>query len=88
VPTYEYVCEASGRRFEKFQSMSEAPLKACPECGGAVRRLIGAGAAVIFKGSGFHATDYGRGSQSPTRCGRTRTCCGRDVPCDQPPCDR
>jgi len=88
VPTYEYLCEASGRRFEKFQSMSEEPLKECPDCGGPVRRLIGAGGAVIIKGSGFHATDYGRGPGGATRCGRAQTCCGRSVPCGQPPCDK
>jgi len=87
VPTYEYECEGTGRRFETFQRMSEEPLTECPECGGPVRRLIGAGGAVIFKGSGFHATDYGRGSGGTTRCGRGQTCCGRDTPCAEPPCD-
>ena len=87
MPTYEYECEASGKRFERFQKMSDAPLRKCPECGGPARRLISAGGAVIFKGSGFYATDYGRGSQGATRCGRAQTCCGRDTPCDQPPFD-
>ncbi|MFW6164528.1 MAG: FmdB family zinc ribbon protein [Planctomycetota bacterium] len=87
MPTYEYECEATGRRFECFQKMSEKPLRTCPECGGPARRLIGAGGAVIFKGSGFYATDYGRGSRPTTRCGGSQTCCGRDTPCDQPPCD-
>jgi putative FmdB family regulatory protein len=87
MPTYDYECEASGRRFERFQAMSEEPLKQCPECGGSVRRLIGSGGAVLFKGSGFHATDYGRGAESATRCGRGQTCCGRDTPCERPPCD-
>jgi putative FmdB family regulatory protein len=87
VPTYEYECEASGKRFERFQRMSAEPLKACPECGGPARRLISAGGAVIFKGSGSYATDYGRNSAGRTRCGRGQTCCGRDTPCDQPPCD-
>jgi putative FmdB family regulatory protein len=87
VPTYEYECEATGKRFERFQRMSDQPLKACPECGGPARRLIGAGGAVIFKDSGFHATDYGRSSASQTRCGRGQTCCGRDTPCDRAPCE-
>lgn len=84
MPTYEYECRECGLRFEKFQNMSDARLKTCPDCGGPVKRLIGTGAAVIFKGSGFHATDYG---QPKPRCSRERTCCGRDVPCDKPPCD-
>ncbi|MFW6107354.1 MAG: FmdB family zinc ribbon protein [bacterium] len=87
MPTYEYLCEASGKRFEKFQSIREEPLRTCPDCGGPAKRLLGTGGAVIFKGSGFHATDYRRGSASTTRCGRAQTCCGRDTPCDRPPCD-
>jgi len=59
VPTYEYKCDACGNEFEKFQSMSSAPIKKCPKCGkNKVRRLISAGAGLIFKGSGFYITDY------------------------------
>lgn len=58
MPTYEYECDKCGTTFERFQRITEDPVKKCPECGGPVRRLIGAGAGVIFKGSGFYATDY------------------------------
>jgi len=58
MPTYEYECPRCEHTFEAFQSMTDKPLRKCPECGGRVRRLIGAGAGIIFKGSGFHATDY------------------------------
>jgi len=59
MPTYEYECEACGHTFEKFQSIKARPLKTCPSCGKRkVRRLLGTGGAVIFKGSGFYATDY------------------------------
>lgn len=59
MPTYEYQCDACQKRFEKFQPMSAAPIKKCPSCGKSkVRRLIGAGAGLIFKGSGFYITDY------------------------------
>src|SRR3954447_13813665 len=59
MPTYEYKCEACGHRFEKFQSITAAPIKKCPECGKSkVRRLIGTGAGLLFKGSGFYITDY------------------------------
>ncbi len=58
MPTYEYRCKSCGHTFEKFQPMSAAPVKRCPECKKAVERLIGAGAGVIFKGSGFYGTDY------------------------------
>lgn len=59
MPTYEYECAACGHEFEKFQSITAKPVRRCPRCGKLkVRRLIGAGAALIFKGSGFYATDY------------------------------
>jgi len=59
MPTYEYECDACGHTFEKFQSMKARPVRTCPECGKrSVRRLLGTGAALIFKGSGFYATDY------------------------------
>ncbi|MEM0915454.1 MAG: zinc ribbon domain-containing protein [Planctomycetota bacterium] len=59
MPTYEYACESCGHQFEEFQSMSAKPLRKCPECGELkLKRLIGIGAGVIFKGSGFYETDY------------------------------
>jgi putative FmdB family regulatory protein len=59
MPTYEYKCDACGNEFERFQSITAPPVKRCPECGKAkVRRLIGTGAGLIFKGSGFYITDY------------------------------
>ena len=84
MPTYEYECQKCGHRFEQFQNIQDPLLKACPTCGSPVRRLLGAGAAVIFKGSGFHKTDY---AQPRTRCGQERPCCGRDTPCDTPRCN-
>lgn len=59
MPTYEYKCDACGHRFERFQSITAAPLKQCPACGkNRAKRLIGTGAGLIFKGSGFYITDY------------------------------
>jgi putative FmdB family regulatory protein len=59
MPTYEYKCDACGNLFEKFQSITSDPIKKCPKCGkNKVRRLISAGAGLIFKGSGFYITDY------------------------------
>jgi putative FmdB family regulatory protein len=64
MPTYDYQCDACGHEFEKFQSMTARPVKTCPECGKRkVRRLIGVGAGVIFRGSGFYETDYRRSSR-------------------------
>ena len=59
MPTYDYVCDNCGHAFEEFQMMSAKPLRKCPECGKQkLRRLIGTGAGVIFKGGGFYETDY------------------------------
>lgn len=59
MPTYEYECEACGHRFELFQPIKEAVRRKCPACARLkLRRLIGAGAAVLFRGSGFYQTDY------------------------------
>jgi putative FmdB family regulatory protein len=59
MPTYEYHCDACEHNFDEFQSMSEEPLKKCPECGRKkLRRVYGPGAAILFKGSGFYQTDY------------------------------
>jgi len=60
MPNYDYLCEACGHRFEVFQSMNDPKLEKCPaeECGGKVRRLLGTGAGLIFKGGGFYQTDY------------------------------
>ncbi len=58
MPTYEYRCKKCDHEFEVFQSIKDAPKKTCPKCKGRVERLIGAGAGLLFKGSGFHITDY------------------------------
>ena len=84
MPTYEYECEACGHAFERFQNMSDKPVRTCPECGGKVRRLIGKGAAVIFKGGGSASS---RGGANRPTCGRDTPCCGLDTPCDNRPCD-
>src|SRR5438876_11089891 len=59
MPTYEYECQACKHHFEELQSFSEKPLSKCPVCKKKkLQRLIGAGAAIIFKGAGFYQTDY------------------------------
>jgi putative FmdB family regulatory protein len=59
MPTYEYECDACHHNFDEFQSFTDKPLRKCPKCGKLkLRRVFGAGGAVIFKGSGFYQTDY------------------------------
>ena len=59
MPTYEYKCQACDHTFERYQSITAVPVRTCPACGQRkVRRLIGSGAALLFKGNGFYQTDY------------------------------
>jgi putative FmdB family regulatory protein len=84
MPTYEYECRNCKHRFDRFQSISAEPVKVCPECGAPVERLVSGGGGFIFKGSGFHATDYRR---VRSNCGAERPCCGRESACDRKPCE-
>ncbi len=60
MPNYDYECRKCGKRFEVFQSMNDPKLTDCPQeqCDGEVKRLLGTGGGIIFKGSGFYQTDY------------------------------
>lgn len=57
MPTYDYLCTKCGHKFEEIQKMSDPSLTKCPECKGKLKRLIGTGIGIIFKGSGFYVTD-------------------------------
>jgi putative FmdB family regulatory protein len=65
MPLYEYECFVCHRRFERIQPAAAEPVRECPHCGGAVRRLLGT-PALQFKGSGWYVTDYGKGRSSGT----------------------
>ncbi len=72
MPTYDYECRSCGYTFEAFQAMSEEPLKTCPQCQGDLRRLIGGGMGIIFKGSGFYVNDSRQdGAKKPAPAGKT-----------------
>ena len=58
MPTYEYECKSCKKRFDLLQSITAKPGAQCPKCGKAAKRLISAGAGLLFKGSGFYSTDY------------------------------
>lgn len=68
MPTYDYRCEGCGHEMALFQGITEDPIKTCPECEeDKLRRLIGSGAGIIFKGSGFYETDYKRSRSSSSQ---------------------
>lgn len=90
MPTYDYACEACGHEFETFHSMNDDALTDCPECGKpTLKRLIGLGAGIIFKGSGFYETDYKqkRGSdtekteKASSEKKESSGCCGGSCSC-------
>lgn len=58
MPTYEYECKKCDKIFEVFQSITAEKLKTCPDCGAPIRRLLGTGSGIVFKGSGFYETDF------------------------------
>ena len=76
MPTYGYECKSCGHAFDAFQSMSDEPLKTCPQCGKAVRRLINGGTGVIFKGGGFYVTDKSGKAGKGGKTGKDGTAAG------------
>lgn len=72
MPTYDYHCQKCDDTFEVFHSMSADPLKTCEKCGGTVERLIGTGGGLIFKGTGFYATDYKKTTPNETKKTETK----------------
>lgn len=83
MPTYDYQCKKCGHKFEEFQSMTDSPLKKCPECKGPVNRMIGTGAGIIFKGKGFYQTDYKpSGCESKKPETKSSSPCGKNGACD------
>jgi putative FmdB family regulatory protein len=83
MPTYEFACPKCGHHFEQFQTMSAAPLKRCPKCKRlGLKRLIGAGAGLIFKGTGFYITDYKK-TQTPPAGGEGKPAGGGEKPSEK-----
>jgi putative FmdB family regulatory protein len=87
MPTYDYECQGCGYKFELFQSMTSDPVEDCPKCQGSVKRLIGNGAGIIFKGSGFYETDYKKKEkkeeskdEKPPACPMSKECKGCSTP--------
>ncbi len=76
MPTYDYQCTSCKHVFEVFQNINDKPINKCPKCGKKVKRLIGSGAGIIFKGSGFYATDYRKQAKGgPGTCPKAHDGC-------------
>ncbi|MCM8780493.1 MAG: hypothetical protein NC908_01020 [Candidatus Omnitrophica bacterium] len=84
MPTYEYECTQCGHRFEIFQFILDKPLDECPQCKSKLRRLVGSGSGIIFKGSGFYATDYRKTTPKDTSktSGSVSSCSQAKEGCD------
>ena len=91
MPIYEYLCANCGHQLEELQSMSEPPLVKCPKCGkDTLKKLIGTGGGLIFKGSGFYLTDYknkaSSGSSAPSK--KSKSSESKPVSADKPVQDK
>ena len=91
MPTYEYTCKGCGHHFDASQPMTAKLLKKCPQCGaGKLYRHIGTGGGIIFKGSGFYATDYRKGGpskDSASKAADPKTPCA-PTGCEKPGCPK
>jgi len=80
MPTYEYLCRACGHTLEEFQSITEPPLVTCPQCKtDNLARVMGSGAGLIFKGSGFYLTDYKKAAGTPGAPKESSTAPGKNA---------
>lgn len=87
MPTYEYECKGCGHALEISQPMTEAPKRSCPKCGARkLVRRIGGGGGIIFKGAGFYATDYRKGS--PPKDSTDKPSSSSDSSCKPTGCDK
>ncbi len=86
MPTYEYRCSECGNEFEEFQKMTADPLVVCPKCGKrTLKRVMGTGGGLIFKGSGFYLTDYKKNGSSPSTSTEKKKYGGESKPAESKP---
>lgn len=84
MPTYEYRCRECGHAFEEYQSITADALVLCPNCGKhSLRRVMGGGGGLIFKGSGFYQTDYKNSGSSPSSASTKK-----EKPADKKPAEK
>ena len=81
MPTYDYECTHCGYKFELSQEMTAQPIKKCPKCNKKVKRLIGSGSGIIFRGQGFYATDYRKKPKTEPKAAKDNPCPAKGI-CD------
>ena len=81
MPTYDYECTHCKYKFELSQEMSAEPIKKCPKCHKKVKRLIGSGSGIIFRGQGFYATDYRKKPKTEPKAAKENPCPAKGI-CD------
>jgi putative FmdB family regulatory protein len=84
MPTYDYLCTKCGHQFEEIQKMSDPVLTKCPQCKGRLKRLIGAGVGIIFKGSGFYSTDSRKASSATVADTKKESASAKETPKSEP----
>jgi putative FmdB family regulatory protein len=92
MPTYDYICDECGEKWEMFQSMKDEPIKECicEKKSKNIRRLIGPGAGLIFKGSGFYVTDYKNNGNNGSKSADTNSnndSCTKEKSAEKPACE-
>jgi len=87
MPTYRYKCDKCSYVFEKVQRMADKPIRKCPKCSSSVKRVIGAGAGIIFKGNGFYQTDYKSKGPEKSKKQDNKPACGGSEACKGCPAD-
>lgn len=85
MPTYEYECTNCNKNFEIFQKITDKALDKCPKCHKKISRLIGGGSGIIFKGSGFYATDYRKSSGKSSSKAKSGSCSSAKDGCSSCP---
>ncbi len=98
MPTYEYQCQGCRKRSETRQEITAKPLTKCAKCGGRLKRLMGSGGGLLFRGSGFYATDYrsagykasakAEKSDKSEKSGGSSACSGSPSSCAKPDCPK
>lgn len=92
MPTYEYQCQKCRKHSEVRQEITAKPLTKCATCGGRLKRMMGSGGGLLFKGSGFYITDYRsanyKAGEKADKSSKSSSCSGSPSSCEKPGCPK